>query len=343
MKAIYHTKSQKETIGLGERLGRFLKGGDNILLFGELGSGKTHFVKGIAKGLGVDKIIKSPTFAYVNRYPVTAGTLYHYDLYRLSVGDDVSSLGLFETLEDPKAINVIEWADRIADLPEQHIRVDFEAGESEHAIAIEFFDPETAPESVVEKFYKHWSTPLHVREHCEMVAKMAMEVADKLIGRGEIVNLNLLYPAAMLHDLCRLCDFYELERGHFKEKVTEAKWKKWNGQWNKFRGQAHDDIASDFLIKQGYPKTAEVVRLHKSNLIVEEARGYDSWEKKILFYADKRVLHNRVVSLAERFEDGRERHGKFNDEKTKRLFQEVEKRTFELEKELGYRFCVIPA
>ncbi len=335
MKAIYHTKSPQETIHLGEHLGLLLTGGDNVLLFGELGSGKTHFVKGIAKGLGVEKIIKSPTFAYVNRYHVTGATLYHYDLYRLNIGEDVSSLGLSETLESPQAINVVEWADRMTDLPEKYVRVDFEAGEKEHVIAIEFFDPETAPESAIEAFYKRWATPMHIREHCKTVTKVALEVADRWIAKGEIINLNLIYTAGMLHDLCRLCDFNELKRENFKEKVTEVKWKKWNGQWNKYRGQAHDDIASDFLIKEGYPKTAEVVRLHKSNLLVEEPEAYDTWEKKILYYADKRSLHNRVVSLAERFADGRERHGRGNDEKRKRLFEEVERRTHELEKELA--------
>jgi len=340
MKAVYHTKSPQETIDLGERLGRLLKGGDNVLLFGELGSGKTHFVKGIAKGLGVDKIIKSPTFAYVNKYRVqraacSVQNFYHYDLYRLNVGDDVSSLGMEETMQDPKAINVVEWADRMKELPGQYVRVNFVAGENSHTIKIEFFDPEMASESVIEKFYKHWATPQHVREHCEMVTKVAIQVAERLIGRDEVINLNLLYPAAMLHDMCRLCDFKELRRDHFKEKVTEAKWKKWNELWSKYRGQDHGDIAYQFLVEQGYPKTATVVRLHKSNLIVEEADAYDSLEKKILYYADKRVLHNKIVSLSERFADGRERHGKDNDEKTKRLYEQVERRTHELEKELG--------
>jgi len=69
--AIYTTKSPEETIELGKRLSYRLKAGDLVLLFGDLGSGKTHFIKGIAEGLGVGATIKSPTYAYVNKYPIT--------------------------------------------------------------------------------------------------------------------------------------------------------------------------------------------------------------------------------------------------------------------------------
>ena len=68
MIAAYHTKSPQETIKLGKKLAGRLNAGDVVLLYGELGSGKTHFIKGIAEGLGIEMTIKSPTYAYVNRY-----------------------------------------------------------------------------------------------------------------------------------------------------------------------------------------------------------------------------------------------------------------------------------
>ena len=71
MFAEYHTKSPAETIELGKRLASRLSGGDVVLLYGELGSGKTHFIKGIAEGLGVRMTVKSPTYAYVNRFQIS--------------------------------------------------------------------------------------------------------------------------------------------------------------------------------------------------------------------------------------------------------------------------------
>ena len=74
MKTIYKTRNPQQTIDLGIQLATRLIPGDSILLFGDLGSGKTHFVKGVAKGLGVNNTVKSPTFAYVNKYHLESGT-----------------------------------------------------------------------------------------------------------------------------------------------------------------------------------------------------------------------------------------------------------------------------
>ena len=70
LKAIYITKTPEETIELGKTLAYQLSGGDTVLLFGDLGTGKTHFTKGIASSLGITDKIKSPTFAYVNKYQI---------------------------------------------------------------------------------------------------------------------------------------------------------------------------------------------------------------------------------------------------------------------------------
>lgn len=80
MRSTYYTETPLATIELGAKLGKILKGGDAILLFGELGAGKTHFTKGIAEGLGVTDLVKSPTYAYVNNYSLNDGQMLHqYD------------------------------------------------------------------------------------------------------------------------------------------------------------------------------------------------------------------------------------------------------------------------
>lgn len=116
----YVTENDEQTIALGEKFAKNLKKGDVILLEGEMGAGKTTFVKGIAKGLGVTSLITSPTYAYMNDYD---GVLYHYDCYRLSSGEDAEALGLTDYFY-ASGICVLEWAQNIKEvLPENCIIV----------------------------------------------------------------------------------------------------------------------------------------------------------------------------------------------------------------------------
>lgn len=104
------TKSSFETIDLGKKLSSCLQSGDLILIKGELGAGKSTFIKGIGKGIGVIEEIKSPSFIIVNELKGEKLTLYHIDLYRID-GIEIFELGLNEFLE--KGVVVIEWADKV--------------------------------------------------------------------------------------------------------------------------------------------------------------------------------------------------------------------------------------
>ena len=125
MKIEVLTLSEKETQDFGKKLGKLLRPGDLILLYGDLGSGKTTFVKGIAEGIEVNPevYITSPTFSLVNIYEGKY-TLYHIDLYRISFEEAVE-LGIWEFLSD--GIVVIEWADKLEEIPkEDFLEVVFE-------------------------------------------------------------------------------------------------------------------------------------------------------------------------------------------------------------------------
>jgi tRNA threonylcarbamoyladenosine biosynthesis protein TsaE len=108
MNSEYITKNPDETIQLGIKFAKKLKKGDIVCITGELGVGKTVFVKGIAKGLGIKERIISPSYILVREYPEKK--FYHIDLYRIGPKDFIQS-GLEQYLSDEN-ICVIEWADR---------------------------------------------------------------------------------------------------------------------------------------------------------------------------------------------------------------------------------------
>lgn len=112
--ATFISHSPADTESLGERFGRAARRGMVIALTGDLGAGKTQFVKGLARGLGVTARVQSPTFALVNEYGGGRLKLFHLDLYRLETKEQILSAGLEEYFS-PDGISVIEWAERIAD------------------------------------------------------------------------------------------------------------------------------------------------------------------------------------------------------------------------------------
>lgn len=121
------SKDPDETRALGEELGRLLRKGDLICLYGELGAGKTTFVQGLARGLGVrEKYITSPTFSLVNEYN-GALRLFHIDLYRLSSPDELEDIGFSEYPGD--GVAAVEWPERAAgELPGERLDILFKAG-----------------------------------------------------------------------------------------------------------------------------------------------------------------------------------------------------------------------
>ncbi len=107
------TSSAQETQALGRELAADLAPGDTVLLLGEMGSGKTCLVKGIAAGLGIDPSrVHSPTFIMVNRYEGGRLVLHHVDLYRLKPGGDFADLGLDELFAGD-GVTAVEWAERL--------------------------------------------------------------------------------------------------------------------------------------------------------------------------------------------------------------------------------------
>jgi tRNA threonylcarbamoyladenosine biosynthesis protein TsaE len=107
-------ESPARTEAIGEAWGRAMRGGESLLLTGDLGAGKTTLVRGLARGLGVAFGVKSPTFAILLSYPGRL-TLHHVDLYRLADARDVEELGL-DDLFSSETVTVVEWGERLGAL-----------------------------------------------------------------------------------------------------------------------------------------------------------------------------------------------------------------------------------
>lgn len=130
------TTTEEETSAAGARLAATLRAGDVVLLFGELGAGKTAFVRGMAQGLGAPpRDVSSPTFTLVQEYAAERLTLYHVDLYRVEPAE-IDDLGLDELVSGPGVV-AIEWADRWADRPTDAVEVRLaHAGEDQRRIEV---------------------------------------------------------------------------------------------------------------------------------------------------------------------------------------------------------------
>ena len=110
--SIFLSNSPAETEAFAKEYAKTLRAGDILLLDGDMGAGKTAFAKGVAKGLGIEEEVTSPTYAYMNDYD---GRLFHYDCYRIQSVEQAETLGLADYL-DMGGICLIEWAQNIAPL-----------------------------------------------------------------------------------------------------------------------------------------------------------------------------------------------------------------------------------
>jgi tRNA threonylcarbamoyladenosine biosynthesis protein TsaE len=122
--------SAAQTARFGQRLGELLQPGDLVLLLGEFGAGKTHFVKGVAQALGTEELVNSPSFVLINEYRAGPrhhhAPIYHIDLYRIEQPAELEGIGLEDALGGD-GFALIEWAERAAGwLPNDHLAVHFQ-------------------------------------------------------------------------------------------------------------------------------------------------------------------------------------------------------------------------
>ena len=136
----FTTNSAQETQRLAKTVLKQLQGKNTVALYGQLGAGKTTFIQGLAKELGIKKRLTSPTFILMRQYQLPKGAVYnsmlHLDLYRLNLADDLRSIDLDEIISNPKNLVVIEWAEKAKKiLPQNRLDIKFTiTGENERKI-----------------------------------------------------------------------------------------------------------------------------------------------------------------------------------------------------------------
>ncbi len=148
--------------------------------------------------------------------------------------------------------------------------------------------------------------PVHIVKHKEAVAKLGVFLAERLAARGITVDVELVERACLLHDLFRVCDFPLEDFSRFEQPVTEEDKTRWRGLKAKHGHRRHEDAADAFL-KDAYPVLATTIRKHRYTALLDENDKPETWEEKLVYYADKRAMHDRIVPLKERLEEAHRR------------------------------------
>ena len=134
MKVVTH--SPEETRALGERLAGTLGPGTVVAFTGDLGAGKTAFISGMARGLGIEERVTSPTFTIVNEYEGGRLPLFHFDMYRLGSADELFDIG-WEDYLVRGGVCAVEWRENVAEaIEDDAVRVDIARGEDENSRVI---------------------------------------------------------------------------------------------------------------------------------------------------------------------------------------------------------------
>lgn len=296
-----------------------------ITLSGDLGAGKTTFVQGFAEAIGIHERIASPTYALHQEY---GNALSHIDLYRLQPKEaDV----FLSTLGPPEGIRFIEWPSRATGLEASaDIHLVLEGDDTnERKLTCTFRDTTIPWNDEITRWTNEIQLPENVTKHMNVVSDIALQCAKVLEENGTIVRLQALTAACLTHDLLRCVDFKESV-----DSETEPR-REIKNVWSTLRekyGTSHEEAAQKFLTEHGYPAIGSIVRPHRGYFEnPKEEELLQTTEQKILCYADKRVLHDSVVSLSERFTDLELRYGHESDHN---FYAQWKKNILQLEEDL---------
>lgn len=210
-------------------------------------------------------------------------------------------------------------------------------------------------EQFLQELITKYRVPVHVQKHMKKVAAVSLFIADCMIKNATAVqsknqsqaqipsiNITVLQQAALLHDFMKLCDFPELHLQNFQQTYTADDIQFWTELIKNYHTMKHVRAAYEILKELGEDEIAIIVKKHGFNSLIhpDENERPQTWEEKILYYADKRVRHDQVVTIQERLHDGRTRY--FPDGDIPETDAHVEKELYKLEKELLHKANLKP-
>jgi putative nucleotidyltransferase with HDIG domain len=173
---------------------------------------------------------------------------------------------------------------------------------------------------------KDYHVPAHILKHSLAVAKLGVFLAERLKEKGTAVDVDLVERACLLHDIVRVCDFREIDYGNFEQTVSEQDEAKWQHIKATYEGIGHEDAAYEIL-KEKYPALASTIKKHKYMAMLDEKTRPKTWEEKLVYYADMRVMHDKIVPLETRLKEAHERNASLRSSEAQSKI-EIAKGTF---------------
>ncbi len=153
-----------------------------------------------------------------------------------------------------------------------------------------------------------YRVPLHILAHMKKVSALSLFIGNRLRGLGIAVDLILLRQGALLHDFVKLVDFTTLDLKYFHQNYSHEDVVFWTNLMKMYPDQGHCQAGYEILMEEGEPVLANIVKKHCFKALISSEDSPETWEEKIVYYADKRVRHDEIVSVKERLEDGRKRY-----------------------------------
>ncbi|MCJ7674172.1 MAG: HD domain-containing protein [Sedimentisphaerales bacterium] len=177
--------------------------------------------------------------------------------------------------------------------------------------------------------------PLHIRKHSLAVARLGVFLAKKLKEKGISVDVDLVDRACLLHDILRICDLKESGYDRSWQAITDKDRAKWRQLRARYRNLCHEDAAFA-LLRDAYPELALAVKRHRYAALLDEKDKPVTWEEKIVYYADKRVMHDKIVPLKERLEEAHRRNAAQRNcaNQAKLNTERIDAAIFELERQI---------
>lgn len=185
-------------------------------------------------------------------------------------------------------------------------------------------------ENTARNLLNEYKTPQHIIKHGEIVGKVGEMIAEAYLKKGTYVDVESVFLAGLLHDILRLVDISENKYNEFIKTQDPEKIKIWDELRMKYSNIGHPEATYKLLSEKGFEEIGLMIKKHGFESILEDPPF--TLEEKILTYADKRVLHEKVVSMEDRFYDGHVRY--FSKKMPAEYENKIQKVYYALEKEL---------